>query len=227
MKRRIWLFILSLCSVSVVLPQTETGPPTLTVKVQALSALGREIDGLYWFPAREWTSLRAPSEFLPPAEVYTGPNPIRFYRQAPPEEGGQEPRYVPVTQVLIPQDADQVILLFTESAQRLFATAVPLLEQNFPRGSYMVFNQSGRGLVMILEEKPMILPAGAVQVVIPDNRDRGPVPVVLRFTQDGDNSSLITSTWFHHPERRRLVFLFQAEEQIQVRGITWYPGGRN
>lgn len=226
-KKRAWLFIGLSVLAGNGYPQAGPEAPVRTIQVQPLSAGVGQVDGLFWMPESEWVPLEVPSEFLPSPQTYTGPGPIYIARLAPAAEEDPAPRYLPVAEVAIPENTDQVILLFTERNGNLNVTAIPLREQNFPEGSYMVFNQTGRGLVMVLEERASLLAAGAVRTVRPDNRERGPVPVVLRFTRDDSNHSLITSTWFYHPQRRRLVFLFEEEDQIRVRGITWYPSRRS
>ena len=38
--------------------------------------------------------------------------------------------------------------------------------------------------------------------------------------------SLVSTTWFYHPGRRRFVFLLPEEDRLQVRGVTWFPENR-
>ncbi|MCC5848289.1 MAG: hypothetical protein JJU29_09360 [Verrucomicrobia bacterium] len=198
----------------------------ITVRVQALSAGNLEIEGLFWVKGQEWEQVQVPVEFLSTAESYTGPNPITFYREGPPEDGEEAPGYVPVAQVRIPANTDEVVILFQEREQQIAGTAIPLRAQNFPQGSYMVFNRSGQDVVMSLDGAPATLASGGVQVIRPENRERRPIPVVLQHRRDPENRSLITTTWFYHPERRRFVFLLPEEDRIQVRSIGWFPGNQ-
>jgi hypothetical protein len=96
----------------------------------------------------------------------------------------------------------------------------------FPAGAYMVFNLCDRGVALGMAGELHTLRPETLEILVPTIEGREPISVQFLKAGDPDRKSLVTTTWFHNPRQRQLVFLMPVGDRIQVKSLTLFPEPR-
>lgn len=188
------------------------------IRLQFLSLQTEGIEGVYWSRDGEMTPLRVPHAFFSrPLRVSAGSD-LPLYRRAEGEEGWRE-----AARLELPRGEREALVLLQSRGNGLAAVVVPLRERDFPQGSYLVVNRTGQDLALVLDGQAERFAANTSRVVRPERQRQAPIPVLLRLADDPDNNTLVTTTWFHDPDNRELVFLSLQPEGLLVRTVTRHP----
>ncbi|MCC5843611.1 MAG: hypothetical protein JJU05_05105 [Verrucomicrobia bacterium] len=192
------------------------------VRLQFLSLEEGEIEGLHRRDEGEMLPVRIPSTFLlRPLSVSQNEPFILYLRNK--QAGEDEDPWVEAHRVTFQRRvADAVVLVQTEG-DRISTAVVPIEDQTFPPGSYMMFNRTQSAILIALNEEVTRIPPQRAAVLRPDLDQRRPMPVYFRSEQDDENRSLVTTTWFHDPANREFVFLSSPGINIRVRTVSRNP----
>jgi hypothetical protein len=216
------LFLALFLSVGYAQNQTEETGEIRSAKIQFLSLQEDELTDVWIRSGNEWISPQMPSTYLAKSFSYSGPASLVFYRKQEQEDG--QTGYLPVGSTVLPANLDQLLIMLTPTPEGgLAARTVDTGTDRFPLGSYKIFNLCDRMVGLGMANQLFKLPPEDMQVVKPSVNGREPISVQFMKAGDVDKASLVTTTWFHNPTQRQLVFLIPREEKIEVRAFTLYP----
>lgn len=193
----------------------------ISIRVQGLSMSDTPIEDLFWRQEDSYEPFPAPVNFLPASIEYTGPNPMILYTKSEkPIEG--EALYRPVASVQIPEKSGEMIFLCRQDGQGVNVAPILVRNDSFPDGSYLIFNLGTRPILFVMKDSSRTLAPNSAQIE-EGPKDRAPIQVILRFADDPENLSLVSTTWFHNPLHRNLVFFQEEGQKLNVRSVTRRP----
>ena len=194
------------------------------VRLQFLSLEDTEVEGLYMMQEQEMSLLRIPAVFLPPPVTIPLGEALVLYRVNEAAEEGAPP-WREVARVAVPERVSEAVVLVQTQGERISAAVVPMENNRFPAGSYMLFNRTPQVVLIGLDQEVTRIPSQNVRVVRPSIQERKPMPVYFRFESDEENRSLVSTRWFHNPANREFVFLSTRGDglEIRVRSVSRRP----
>lgn len=194
------------------------------VRLQFLSLEDGEVEGLFFLQGESPVPLRVPASFLADPISVPGGTTLELVRLQAADPGGPlHPQGV--GRLAVPEGIRDAVVLVQTRGGEVQTALVSVEERQFPAGAYMIFNRTGRDVLIGLEEETSRIPALGMRVVRPAVAQRRPMPVFFRSEGDAENRSLVTTTWFHNPANREFVFLSNPGEglEIRVRSVSRHP----
>lgn len=192
------------------------------VSLQAVSLGTPPSETIFVYDGTDMQPLRVSMTHFHRGIAYAGPNPLTLFAEAGDVPEGELP-YRPLTQIQLPEAADNVVLLLNTQNDRIRGTAIPLNPERFPMGAFMLLNLSGRDVLMSFGGHPFRIPSGGSRITRPNVQERGVIPMAYGFADDEDNISFINGSRLYHPERRYFVFIYNRDGKVGMRNLTWFP----
>lgn len=185
----------------------------------------KEVENLVVRSDGEWAALRAPAAFLPAPVIYRGESPLTVYRRHAAEGDASAERFESVADVPFPAKGRDVLLLVLETGDDLKVAPVQVDPERVSPGSYMLFNRTKTRIHFRIDAQTISIEPRGSQVFKPATRIRQTLPVQVLQAGDREGVSLVTSTWFHDPSLRALVFFVpgDAETSIHLRVVNLHP----
>tara|TARA_R100000027_G_scaffold184_1_gene208 strand:- start:7638 stop:8354 length:717 start_codon:yes stop_codon:yes gene_type:complete len=191
---------------------------TLNWEPSVIQDLKFEIDG-------EVRTLSVYNRGLSIPENYSGPADLKFFREVSNPQTGEMVR-VPVAQTRLPDNVDEVLLIFQKNAKsqresyRVFP--IPRNRDQFPPGSYQIINFSdfnisgkiGKEMFSLAKRDSVIIELPAQQAAT----------IEVKFArEEGEGWKLAySSLWGHKADNRVNIFMLSSEDPINPIEIRRY-----
>jgi len=197
--------------------QVSNGDVLLDTELIALS-IHEPVEGLYYISGNEIKIFRSGMIGMGLPMPYSGPNPLRLYREPPPlpdeETGSTElPTLSPIVEVILPENHDRVFLLLEQKpGEHMSIRAIPVSFDRMSAGSYLVFNFASASVGMLLEENLLSLKPRTMGLLTRDNWREGRQDLlsVIALRDEDRMRAVYSRVWGHDPERRYFVFIFDG-----------------
>ncbi len=213
MTQRILLIAFLLCG-STLAPAQPGQDDTLSIQFDCLAWGDANTQGIKYIQDGQAVPLRISRAFRTGPYRYTGPSPIVFFREARNEDGTL--KRVPVATVEVSPSQKQVLMLFTHSSQGqgnpddpepLQVMALGDGLEEFPPGSYRVFNLSEHTIGCVLADETFMVEPKQFTTITPAVHDNLDVRIHFSSKVDGQWVPSINTRWLYRQNARRLVFV--------------------
>ncbi|GEM_PF-4603772 len=180
----------------------------------------RPLTGIGVLENQTFEELRIPSTKIAGIFEYSGENQFYLYRKG----AGEEPAFVPVAQVQIPEGMPEVLVVLFENPEQgenqpeYLVRAVNFSIQAFPEGSYFLWNMTSKRLVGQVGNQSFNLSSRGTQVFSPGVESSAALDAKIMYYPDPDRESLEIKKWFYNPRfRKMMIFLEDPEGQNHFR----------
>lgn len=125
---------------------------------------------------------------------------------------GEEMTFLPLR---IPMGVEQPLVLLIPSSESPLGLQARIVEDDpneFPWGSFRIFNTSKRELLLVTKNQQLRLPGGWEPVPFELSAEENEAVVIALEDSNDDFKILYTSIWMPDPRTRRLVMIVPSED---------------
>jgi len=212
--------VLLVCLFGLLPGHAQERPERRNCKITLLS-IEKDLDHLHIQTPEGWKKLFIPSgQFPDPIDITTDGS---FALYTSDEEAGM----TPAAQVALPETSNDLLLLLfpiPDQPGRFRIFPMDFSSRQFPQGAFTILNLTSRIVIGRIDGTQIQIGARDSSVLRPQS-GRRTLPVLFAYPGQSAQDSLLSTTWFHNPRHRYLVFLYphQDEERIGVRTLRHFP----
>ncbi len=145
---------------------------------------------------------------------YTGPTSLVFYTKEKGPEG--QTVMLPVASVDFSQDTKDPLILFiknpdTEDKRRFITWLIDDNADNFPYGSYQIFNLSKEQLRGRIGDQPFTLKKSGASTIVELSGEKRSIMTVIQIIWEGKWKTASRANWSYRPNQRNLVFILSSD----------------
>ncbi|WP_309379811.1 hypothetical protein [Cerasicoccus frondis] len=158
-------------------------------------------------------------------QTYVGPRTMRFFREVTDPATGEPLRNI-VAQVNIPENVRELLLIFKQNDQgskehyQIFP--INRNRDDFPRGSYQIFNLSDYPISGKIDEQLFQINTQRSQVIKLPLQETATIEVKFARNENDSWSLAYSSLWAHKANNRVNIFIFNTGDKIDPVEIRMY-----
>ncbi|WP_309386234.1 hypothetical protein [Cerasicoccus frondis] len=216
MRKSLFLLIAVLVMIGAQL-SADTDENEISIRFSTLAWDTIKANGIQYLNGEHVETVRVGQSHMNGPYLYTGPNPIVFFREKPGLEPGTVIRER-VAQAYLDPQLKEVLFLFTEMPSSSGDLNSPnsmqlnTLVMNhdlgvFPLGSFRIINLSQHEVGCILGDEKLVIPGKQTKLIRSPSNDQADMRVHFSMKIDDQWEPKINTAWMYHSNKRSLVFL--------------------
>ncbi|WP_309396347.1 hypothetical protein [Cerasicoccus maritimus] len=221
---------LALCTLATVLNPLGAAPinqeePNVSIQFTTLSWDATVIKDLKFESDGEVESVSIYKRGFSIPQMYHGPRNMRFFREVIDPATGATLRKT-IAQVNIPESTKELLLIFKQSGQganeRYQIFPIKRDRNNFPRGSYQIFNLSDYHISGKIDEQLFQIDTQRSQIIKLPLQKTTTIDVKFARNENDAWSLAYSSLWAHKANNRVNIFIFNTGDEIDPIEIRMY-----
>lgn len=206
-------------------PPIDPEAPTFSI---AFLSLGWDepVSDVFYFSGTQRIQVVAPVSRPSPVTAYTGPNPLIFYREGPPDPETGMPTLKPVAVLDVQRLSGQQLLIFVrtdanpEGAEFRIST-FPDPPGDIRGGTLRFINLTPYDIACLVNEETLQLPSRQMKTVVPEPRADKSLPMKVAAYRGSSWEMAFSTVINYHPEQRITIFITEdGNKRIRFRRIT-------